>query len=336
MINCDKCINSIIIEDNNGYNVCTSCGIVCSFDKVCDTGTGYTDKSPKYSVYDEGFDWDTAIDTIKDQCSLSVKYNQKYKEYCLTIQNYCKNPTNLFPDDLLQYIYTEIKKEEQFIKKYRESPSKKNTFRLFGIINLNDTLKLKYKSRINNKELDIKKRKNLITKWFQVKRYILEKENFQLNGINNLLPDIIGELLKKCFSCFITEYFIIIGRNTRIASPNSIVLTLCYLYLFNPKYIIEYSNLFDIPTRKTTFNNLDIIIKIWKYKFLNFNAIRYYIKSIINENFRKNDFLNENILNINYEEENNKFKEWLMISKKYVNNITLIEPIIISLNQMNF
>lgn len=341
-MSCENCINSIIIPDRNGYDTCTNCGVVVSFYcKLSDNESDNKkeDKYPKYSVYDEGFkNVDTGIPNYSK--SVDAKYDQKTKEFYNTIQNYGQNIIYDFPDDIALHIYFEIKNEEKYKEiweQFIQNPSKKNTFKIFRLVELPDDLLDKYKSRITKEKLYILRRKNIVTKWFQFKYYILEKENllekFKLEK-HNLLTDDMIDLLKHCFNCLITQYFNIIGRNIRIASPNSTVIILSYLYLFNPNFIIDYSHLFHIPERKTIYKNIDIIIKIWKWKFRSFNNLRNYIRDLINEWFRGNEYFKENILNIDYEQEKIKCNKLLIKSKGKDNTIYRSRALLIVLNNL--
>ncbi len=336
---CDDCINSMVIIDNNGYDTCTGCGKMVSTDRIDDIGIDY-DIQPKYSIYDEGINYDFVCDMGSSTTTTNAKYLQKCKEYSNTIQNYSKNTDNQFPMDIAKFLYETLCKQtslEDLFTEFKRNPTKKNTFQICRFVKLSDELGNKYKSRINGNPLNILKRKNIITRWFQLKYYILKEEKLLPEyGLDRLLPDDIVDLLRKCFSCFITEYFIIIGRKIRIASPNSIVFTLCYLYIFNPHILLQYYHLFDIPKQKTIYYNIDILVNVWKYKFRTFNILRNYVKSIITENFKDNQYIKENILNIDYENEKKSSAKCVISSDKKNVQLNKLKAIFISLNHLTW
>lgn len=304
-MNCTQCINSRIITDQNGYEICSECGICVAADRA-DEGQSSGSMGKQYSVYDEGFSYSDVCHVNNGYCLVSDRYTQKSKEFKDTVNNFTRTPAKLFPLDISNYLLAMLKNEKykELYETAKKNPSKKIIYKIFKNVELSNELKNKYKSRIDGTPLIILKRKNVKTRWFQFKLNFINHENLnEFSCFKELLHEDIFDLLCNCFNTFITQYFSIIGRKIRIASPNSIVTILCYLYAMNPLLLLKYKHLFDIPLSKTIMNNIEfIIMPIWRYKFHHFKNLRNYICSIINELYRGSDFLKDNILNIDYEQ----------------------------------
>lgn len=328
MDKCQRCDGSIFIEDNNGFDVCSGCGLVNSFDRLCDAKIYQKEEKEKHSVYDIGDH--VSIDGVASYINtVNIHYIRKSKYFIEFISNYTINPFYELDEELLSSIYVSFRdfknenKKKTLLQNFIKSPTKRNTFQILRSITLPYKIKKKYTSRITKKTLNIIKRKNIIMKWNLIRLYLISKFNVKCDY--KLLPNNLGDILIFMFRFFIADIFTIISRKNRISSPNLVVTSLCFLFLLNPKFILIYGSIFDSPSNKTFEKNINYINTIIKYKYRSIDEYRNIMLSNIPYHIQKDEYIKNNILDINFKE---KCSQINLIEHQQITSLKMIIKIL--------
>ena len=162
MATCLRCSCHRFVEDRNGFDVCTGCGLVFSLDRLSDKNSFDNKLKDNYSVFDND-DSISIVGVINDISPVYSYYNRKTKYFIEVISNYTTEPYYKLDKDLLLSIkecIINIKNNvvnsilgQELFDKFKSNPNKKNTFKLLRFITLPQSLLKRYRSRITKKPL---------------------------------------------------------------------------------------------------------------------------------------------------------------------------------------